>query len=155
MQSIVFFPKRFGRTVDVDASPGESHDFLRLGFSKYIHFSSPLTIRCRKLFLSYRKSKISEVALRFFICLSVNLCGTHFLPFEFFPWHVNVWKYLGESCLMPPQVDLVFAYHLHPITLANRRPQLFLVFRSAPCRNRTSEAFKPTSQVVFDGACLP
>lgn len=79
---------------------------------------------------------------------------------NFFPWHANVWKYLGESCLMPLQVDLVFAYHLHPRALADWRPELFLVFRAFGAllvlgvEIATSEAFK-SSHVVFDGACSP
>lgn len=36
-QSIVFFLKQFCYAVYVDASLGESYDFLRLGLSKYIH----------------------------------------------------------------------------------------------------------------------
>lgn len=83
-KALFFFPKRFGRSVDVDASAGGSHEFSRLGFSNCIHFSSPVTIRWRKHFLSYRKSKISGVVFRFSICLSVNSCSTHFLSFWIF-----------------------------------------------------------------------
>jgi len=46
---------------DVDGWPGSTHDFSRLGFSKYIHFSSPITTRCRNDFLFCLASKISHV----------------------------------------------------------------------------------------------
>lgn len=37
---MLFFPKLFDPTVDVDGWPGSSNDFLLLGFSKNIHFLS-------------------------------------------------------------------------------------------------------------------
>ena len=46
-ESIVFLPKRFDLTVDVDGAPGSTHEFLSLEFSKSVHFSYPVTIRCK------------------------------------------------------------------------------------------------------------
>ena len=74
-QSIVFRPKRCGLVVDVGGSPG----------AKYIHFSSPVTIRWRNDFLLYLASSISQVVFRFSCCLSFGSCGTHFPTFWIFP----------------------------------------------------------------------
>ena len=82
-QSIVFLPKRFGLAIDVDGAFGSTHDFLRLGFSKKIHFSS-ITIQCKNDFLLYLSSKISHMFLRLSICLSFNSCGTHLPTFWIF-----------------------------------------------------------------------
>ena len=60
-------------------------DLLRLGFLKYIHFSSPVIIRWRNDFLLYLASSISQVIFRFSCCLSFSSCGTHFPIFWIFP----------------------------------------------------------------------
>lgn len=48
-QSIVSYPKRFDLAVDFDSWPESTRDYIYLGFSKYIHFSSSVHFRYRKL----------------------------------------------------------------------------------------------------------
>ncbi|KYN22383.1 ABC transporter G family member 23 [Trachymyrmex cornetzi] len=59
--------------------------YAGVGFSKYIHFSSSVTIRWRNDFLLYLASSISQVVFRFSCCLSFSSCGTHFPIFWIFP----------------------------------------------------------------------
>ena len=92
----VFLPKRFDLAADVDGAPGSTRDFLRLGFLKQLHFSSSVTIRCKNDFLLYRASKMSDVSLRFSICLSFNSCGTHLQFSETLSPLVTDWKQLVD-----------------------------------------------------------
>ena len=50
-----------------------------------MHFSSPVTIRCRNDFLFCLASRIWHVFWRRSICLSFSSCGTHFPIFWIFP----------------------------------------------------------------------
>lgn len=102
----------------------QTHYLLSEDTISGFHFSSLVTIHCKKLFFFWHKSKTSKAVLRFSIYLSVSSRGTHFPTSRIFPWHVNVLKQLFESHLMPPHV--VFAYHPH-----HRHLQLFCVFRSS------------------------
>ena len=61
-------------------------------FSKYIHFSTPATIRCKNVFLSCRECKTSYNVFRFFICLTAWRSAEVvpiLLPSGSFPWHAN------------------------------------------------------------------
>lgn len=113
MHSIVFLPKRFGLVVDVDGYPESTHDLLRFGFSKYIHFSSPVTIRCKKNFLSCRESKTSYTIFRFSICCSDDVVPI-FLPSESFPWHADDQKWFRDQHLTSLPFVVEFVYPLRP-----------------------------------------
>ena len=52
-QNIAFLPNRSIFAVDVDGCTGLTDDFLHLGFLKWIHFSSLVTLRCKTDFFSY------------------------------------------------------------------------------------------------------
>ena len=59
-------------------------DFLRLWLWKSIHFSSPVTMRCKNDFLLKRSNKILQVVFRLSMSLSFNSYGTHFPSFWIF-----------------------------------------------------------------------
>ena len=80
MESIILLPYIFAYGFDWAASPGRTHTFWSLGLSKWIYFSSPVTIQYRKPFLLYLLSKISHIVFRRSIVLSVKSCGSQF-PF--------------------------------------------------------------------------
>jgi len=84
-----FRPERSGLPEDVDDWPGSTDDFLRLGFPKYIHFSSPVTIRWRNDFIFCLARKISHGFWRRSIHAALI-----FRTIEPFPWHIGEWKCL-------------------------------------------------------------
>ena len=80
---MVFLLKRFGVLGVGPASPGDSHDFLRFGLSKQIHFSSPVTLEKWLSFLALKQYFTSDFAME--ICRSLKLFRTHLPILLIFP----------------------------------------------------------------------
>lgn len=140
MHNIVFFPKRFCLAVDIDGCPGSTHDFLSFGFSKYIHFSSPVTIRCKKVFLVCRESKTSHTVFRFSICRSTDVVPI-FLLSGSFPWHADDHKWFGNQHLTFLPFVVEFAYRLRPRMLVIRHLEIFSVDPGVLCLSSRNHHF--------------
>ena len=70
--SNAIFPSIFCTGCGIEGWHGFAHVFLHFGLSKYIHFLTPITTRCRKPFLFCLGNKISQVVSGF-QCLSLSL----------------------------------------------------------------------------------
>ena len=128
MHSIVFFPKRFGLAVDVDGCPGSTQVFLRFGFSKYIHFSFPILIRCKKPFVHAEIAKLCTPLFAFpSTCRSADVVPI-FLLSESFPWYADDHKSFGNEHLTSLPIVVEFAYRLHSTMVAIRHIQIFSVY---------------------------
>uniref|UniRef100_A0A1I7WI37 Ovule protein n=1 Tax=Heterorhabditis bacteriophora TaxID=37862 RepID=A0A1I7WI37_HETBA len=68
--------KTFG--VDVVGCPGSTHEYVRLGLSYIIHFSSPVTIFHKKFFLRCLASNEMQMLSRRPMLFSESSYGTHF-----------------------------------------------------------------------------
>ena len=93
MQSRSFEPWIFNFAADVDTLPGLPDDLLNLRLSYCIHFSSAVTIRCKKPFLFCRWSSYS------FLPAVVRIIVSSMGKIMFELKH-NVLKYLGEEVLL-------------------------------------------------------
>ena len=95
-----FFPWIFGLAVDI-AWPDDPHDFLFFVLS-WIHFSSSVTIRCKKFFRLCLASSISHVKNRRSTFLGFSSYGTQFPCFWIIP---NDFKRYEIVCWVTPNVS--------------------------------------------------
>lgn len=86
-----YFFRSGSNDVDIDFSPGKSHDFQRL-VSRHRSTFHSFSYWCSKLYPSCCESKTSQVAFRFFICPSNISGGTNFSTFRILPMSCRVWK---------------------------------------------------------------
>ena len=125
--------------------------FLRLGFLKQIHFSSPVTIRRNTDFLSCRRSNVSQIVFRFSICMSFNSCETYFphclliFPIAFERWEIvcSATINIFAICFCQTQSVIFIQFFLHSPSLN--------FFGLPHCSFRTSKQYHYLSivEIIF------
>ena len=88
-------------------------------------FSSPVTMRCKNDFLSYRASKMSRVFALFLLLVVQRGVVPIYRPSETFPSLVIDWKQLVDQHSITRRVVFVFANHLRPTKLAIPQLRIF------------------------------
>lgn len=105
---------RFGLADIVDCWLGSIHDFLHLGFSKYIYYSLPVTMRYGNVFLFCLESKISCVFALLHLPIVQFMQHLFFDPLSLFHGtyeHGNGWL---NNTQLPVKHFFLIGYHPHP-----------------------------------------
>ena len=158
MHSISFLPWIFDLAVEDDAWPGLPHYFLRFGLSQWIHFSSPITIRCKKPFRFCLWSSYPHVKKRPLTSLGLSSCGTQYPCFCTMPIALRRFKI---ACWVTPKIlasSFEFGMNLDPIMTQLSVFILYwppFAFFVTSVKIATLERRNQYSYVFIDGACFP